>query len=101
MLHLRRHRGVALELDAVGPCAQRPSIDLHQQVGPYLGQARQVDLAPPAGGDGHALAGEAHHQAVHAVVVEQFVLSIPAVQVGPVAAADGCRAAPGSCWPPV
>ena len=54
-----RHRGVALELDAVGSWSQGSGANLNQQVGAYLGLARQVDLASPTGDNGHSLPGEA------------------------------------------
>ena len=72
-LQLLRHpletHGGALELDAVGTGAQCPPAELHQQVGLHLGQAGDVDLAPPASDDRHSLPGEPHHETVHPVVV--------------------------------
>ena len=80
--------GGPLELNVVSPRTQGTLADLHQQVGQNLGQAPNVDLAPPARDDLDPFPGKPHHQPVHAVVVALLVLPVPAVQVGPVAAAD-------------
>ena len=86
--------GGSLELDVVGSSSQGAVAHLHQQVGPHLGQAGDVHLSPPAGRDLHSFPGEAHHQPVHPVVVALLVFPVPAVQVGPVAAADHRRQHP-------
>ena len=90
VLHLLGHTAFRSNSMQWTPAPRARSGRLHQQVGAHLGQAGHVDLAAPSGDDRlHSLPGEAAPPAgSHRRCAVLLVLPVPAVQVGPVAAAD-------------